>query len=145
MCKAYQYWDEREFIKGHIGELQFYISFEANIYMAINIEIIAYILIAKIKKNEIVYRKNIHFNIKLSNKSSHSHHSYWIKIVFFRTWDLLPMFFCLTSDEIFPLLNGCTCEQSVACKCFKYVTMKQHEIQYIWYNAWSLLFNNTKG
>ena len=53
--------------------------------------------------------------------------------------------FCLTSDEIFPPLNGCKCEQSVACKCSKYVTMKQHEIQYISYNAWSLLFNNTKG
>ena len=52
MYIAHQYWDEGEFIKGHIGELQFYISFEANLYITIKIQIITYILMEKIRKDE---------------------------------------------------------------------------------------------
>ena len=90
-------------------------------------------------KNE----KKRNFNTKFSNKFSHCNIEY--RNVFFSNMILASDVFCLTSDEIFPLLNGCTCEQSVACKCSKYVTMKQNEIQYISHNACSLLFNNEKG
>ena len=66
----HQYWDDGEFIKGHIGELQFYISVETNLYTVIKMEIITGILMAKMRKNE------IHFNIKFSNKFSHCNIEY---------------------------------------------------------------------